>query len=151
MVSGGYTPFGSQFCSTDWVIKLAPIRYHVDLTDSNNPKLLRTQNGTDSVVMEQILGFKIGAAIWDSINMDFNGSNYYYRPEEYSITNGAGAATPVPYNFTLVRAVRASLIGRTTPNLSAQYTFRNSFDGGPYQVQGSAIVVNPRNLSMNDY
>jgi hypothetical protein len=50
----------------------------------------------------------------------------------------------------LIRSVRTSLIGRTTPNYSSQYTYRNTFDGGPYQVQGTAIVVNPRNMSMND-
>ena len=55
-----------------------------------------------------------------------------------------------PYNFNLVRAVRFSLIGRTTPNTDTVYTYRNTFDQGPYQVQGMAVVVNPRNLSMND-
>jgi hypothetical protein len=28
--------------------------------------------------------------------------------------------------------------------------FKNAFDNGHYQVQGIAVVVNPRNMSMND-
>jgi hypothetical protein len=42
-----------------------------------------------------------------------------------------------------------SLIGRTSPS-NADSEFRNSFDNGRYQVQGIAVVVNPRNMSMND-
>ena len=54
------------------------------------------------------------------------------------------------YNFSLVRSIRVSLIGRTTPDYRGTYKFRNTFDNGPYQVQGIAVVANPRNLSMND-
>src|SRR5262249_35357679 len=34
--------FGAQFCSSDWIIKLAPVTYAVDLSDTANPKLMRT-------------------------------------------------------------------------------------------------------------
>jgi len=49
-----------------------------------------------------------------------------------------------------VRSVRISLIGRTAPNYSKAYTFRNTFNSQPYQIQGMTVVVNPRNMSMND-
>jgi hypothetical protein len=55
-----------------------------------------------------------------------------------------------PYNYTRVRSVRVSLIGRTTPSTDPTYTFRNTFDGRPYQIQGASVVVNPRNVSMKD-
>ena len=76
----------------------------------------------------------------------FDTTQYNYRASTYTNLNSGDMA----YNFSLVRAVRISLIGRTAPNQNATYTFRNSFDGGSYQVQGIAIVVNPRNMSMND-
>lgn len=137
---------GDQFCGGDWILKLAPIVYQVDTSVTSNPKLTRTVNGNTDVVMENIVGFKIGAAIWNNLTDDFNTTSYNYDASSY--TNQT--ANDVAYNFTLVRSVRASLVGRTTPNPDPNYKFRNSFDGGPYQVQGTAVVVNPRNLSMND-
>jgi hypothetical protein len=47
-----------------------------------------------------------------------------------------------------IRSVRISLIGRTAPNPDG--SFQNSFDGGNYRVEAISVVVNPRNLSMND-
>jgi hypothetical protein len=41
------------------------------------------------------------------------------------------------------------MIGRTNPNPDPSYTFRNTFDGGPYQVLDSTVVINPRNMTMN--
>jgi hypothetical protein len=54
-------------------------------------------------------------------------------------------------DYTLVRAVRVTLIGRTTPSTDPSYTYRNPFDLGAYQIRGSSIVVNPRNLTMKDF
>ncbi len=148
--------FSNQYCGTDWIIKLSSVQYSVATNpDPNNPwELVRKQNGgAQTVVMDQIIGFKVGAAIWNSYNSDFNnvnGTNYYYSASQYAITNTAGTTVAEPSNFNLVRAVRVSLIGRTNPNTDTVYTYRNTFDQGPYQVQGMAIVVNPRNLSMND-
>jgi hypothetical protein len=140
--------FGTNYCSSDWIIKLSPIQYYVAAnSDPNNPwQLIRNQNGVTSVVMDQIIGFKLGAAIWDSdLTSGYNTPYYNYQASTYSI-----GATPAAWNFSLIRAVRVSIIARTAPNYSANYTFRNTFDGGPYQVQGTVIVVNPRNLSMSD-
>jgi hypothetical protein len=52
--------------------------------------------------------------------------------------------------------VRISLIGRTPPrlysnsNVNSAALFTNAFDGQPYKIQSLSIIVNPRNLSMND-
>lgn len=123
---------GVQFCPTDFVLKLAPITYYVDATDSGNPKLMRLQKGTANVVSEQVIGFKVGASVW-------NGSNdltYEFDASHYN------------HNWSSIRSVRISLIGRTAPNPDG--SFQNSFDGGNYRVEAISVVVNPRNLSMND-
>jgi prepilin-type N-terminal cleavage/methylation domain-containing protein len=125
--------------TTDWVIRLAPITYYVDTTNSNDPKLMRqVYGGTADVVMDQVVGFKVGAAL-----VNDSTDNYYYNASAANATNGG-------YNnqFTQIRSIRVSLMARTTPNGTSSY--RNQFDGGPYQVLGGSIVVNQRNLSMND-
>jgi prepilin-type N-terminal cleavage/methylation domain-containing protein len=160
------TKLTNTFCGQDWVIKLAPIQYYVcsgpgspsncanttsTSPDIQNPKLMRLQNGTASVVMDQVIGFKVGASIYNSSNGGTSTTLYQYDAANYSSDPTAGTPTPdKQYNFDAVRSVRASLIARTTPNYSATYAFRNTFDAGPYQVQGIAVIVNPRNMSMND-
>jgi prepilin-type N-terminal cleavage/methylation domain-containing protein len=122
---------GDQFCTGDWVLKLAPITYSVDASDNTNPKLIRTQGGARSVVSEQVIGFKVGASIWNGTT----DSTYSFDTSTYNS------------DFALVRAVRVSVIGRTTPDYNNK--FRNTFDNGPYRVEAVSVVVNPRNLSMN--
>jgi len=136
---------GEQFCGTDWILKLAPITYQVDLSTPSNPKLTRTQSGSTTTVMEQVIGFKVGAAIWNATS-GTDATSYNYQASSYTNVT----ANDMAYNFTLVRSVRVSLIGRTTPSTDPNYKFRNAFDNGAYQVQGTAIVVNPRDMSMND-
>jgi prepilin-type N-terminal cleavage/methylation domain-containing protein len=132
----------------DWVLKLAAVTYQVDASDSSNPKLVRSVGGVSQVLAEQIIGFKIGASIWN----DSNGyDEYYFDSAEYPDPDpDIGVTDPDPYNFTRVRSVRVSLIGRTTPSTDPTYTFRNTFDDGAYQIQAVSMVVNPRNLSMRD-
>jgi prepilin-type N-terminal cleavage/methylation domain-containing protein len=161
-----------QFCGNDYIIKLAPIQYFVcagpgssaSCTDNSStspdiqdPKLMRMQNGTAAMVMDQVVGMRVGAAIYNpDPAVTSSTAPYQYNSACYSTTPDPTLADPctntnqLPYNFTVVRSVRISLIARTTPNYSASYTFRNAFDGGPYQAQGIAVVVNPRNMSMND-
>lgn len=136
---------GVQYCGTDWMLKLAPITYQVDSSNPSDPKLTRTQSGTTAIVVEQVIGFKVGATVWNNASSTMS-AQYNYAASTY--TNNT--ANDQAYNFTLVRSVRISLIGRTNPNLGPASTLRNSFDQGPYQVSGIAVVVNPRNLSMND-
>jgi len=96
------------------------------------------------VVAEQVIGFKLGASIWN----DSNGTDqYYFDASAYPNADGTGTD---PYNYTLVRSIRVSLIGRTTPIVDPTYSFRNTFDNGAYQIQAVSVVVNPRNLSMKD-
>lgn len=100
---------------------------------------------TGSVVMDQIIGFKAGGTIWNSptgaVPADITSYNYDASTYTNSIANDTA------YNFSALLAVRVSLIGRTAPATTANYVYRNSFDGGPYQVQGTAVVVNPRNMN----
>lgn len=128
---------GVTFCNTDWVLKLAPIHYGVDVSNTSNPKLTRTQGGTTSVLAEQVIGFKVGAATWNSV-ADTDSISYSFDSSSYG------------YDYTLIRSVRISLIGRTPPVTDPSYKFRNTFDQGPYQIEGVSVVVNPRNLSMRD-
>jgi prepilin-type N-terminal cleavage/methylation domain-containing protein len=142
----------NQFCGGDWILKLAPISYWVDTaTDPANPRLMRTQTGVSNIVMEQIIGFKIGASIFNTtkdITVPQFSSDYNYNTNSYY--KDAAGDNLLANNFTVVRSVRMSIIARTAPNTSNAYKFRNGFDRGPYQVQGVAVVVNPRNMSMND-
>jgi prepilin-type N-terminal cleavage/methylation domain-containing protein len=155
---------GNQFCGNDWIIKLAPITYQVcsgpgspagcdqssTSPDIQDPKLVRKQSGNQYVVMEQVIGFRVGATLWngggasESSSADSVATSYNYLASTYTV-----GTTSSPWNFSLIRSVRASLIGRTAPS-NSDSEFRNAFDQGRYQVQGVAVVVNPRNMSMND-
>ena len=147
--NGGPCPtpnsFGNQFCGGDWILKVSPISYYVDSSNPNDPKLMRKQGGNPVVVMDQVIGFKVGATTWNSIT-DTMKTQYNYDASTYTVNSTNDSA----YMFSLVRAVRVSLIGRTKPSTDPSFTFRNPFDGGPYLVQGASVVVDPRNLSMND-
>lgn len=135
----------NQFCSGDFVLRLLPIQYSVSVANASDPQLVRTQGTTSNVVMDQVIGFKVGAAWWDNNTSTFA---YCYNTGPYC--DSANTVQGYNGNFTLVRAVRVSLIGRTTPSSDPTYTYRNLFDSGPYQIRGNSIIVNPRNLTMNN-
>lgn len=136
---------GTQFCTNDWILKLAPVTYQVDTSNAADPQLVRVQNGNSQEVMDQVIGFKVGATIWNA-PLNTVSTAYNYDASTYTNVNPGDEA----YNFTLVRSLRISLIGRTPPSTDPSYQFHNTFDQGPYQIQGAAVVVNPRNISMND-
>jgi hypothetical protein len=123
---------GVQFCTTDFALKLAPITYSVDASSNTNPKLIRTQNGTSNTIAEQIIGFKVGASIWNGTT----DTTYSFDANTYN------------HNWSSIRSVRVSLIGRTAATSSGN--FQNTFDQGNYKVEAISVVINPRNLSMND-
>lgn len=135
----------------DWILKLAPITYQVnssatDYAGNQNPTLTRTQGGVTSNVMEEVIGFKVGGSIWnDPASATTDVTSYNYDSSTYTLNPGTTGANA--FNFTLLRSIRISLIGRTAPSYTKNYVFRNTFDGGPYQVQGAAVVVNPRNMN----
>jgi prepilin-type N-terminal cleavage/methylation domain-containing protein len=147
------TTLTNSFCSgTDWVVKIAPITYQVDATTTpTNPTLTRTENGIVSPIASQIIGFKLGAStvVLNGLNIAGSSGAYCY--------NAASSTTPCYDNqFDQIRSIRISLIGRTPPqiytnsNVNSATLFTNSFDGQPYKIQALSIIVNPRNLSMND-
>jgi hypothetical protein len=146
---------GVSFCPTDWVLRLSPITYSVDTTTNPaDPQLDRCINsptctaaGSKTVLADQVIGFKVGAVYWNAANSDTcndlsalsdDTPKYYY------------SATSCNNKFTLIRSIQVSLIGRTNPtDATTADNYRNGFDGGPYQIEGVSIVVNPRNMSMN--
>jgi prepilin-type N-terminal cleavage/methylation domain-containing protein len=140
---------GTTFCPADWVMKLDPITYQVSTANAADPTLTRTHtvSGTVNVdnIAEQIIGFKVGASVWGLSDNGITTSTTLYNFYAQNTTT----ATQVGYNnnFSLVRSIRVSLIGRTTPNPTQ--VFQNTFDGGPYQVLGTDVVINPRNMTMN--
>ena len=148
--AGGPCPttnnFGYQFCGGDWILKLSPISYYVNTSNSNDPQLMRKQAGNTVAVMDQVIGFKVGAAIRNSITNTMN-TQYNYNASTYNVNNSSPPDSA--YLFSLVRSVRISLIARTQPSTDPSFTFRNPFDGGPYIVQGASVVANPRNLNLS--
>ena len=138
-----------SFATGDWVIRLDGIKYYVDTTNAANPKLMRWQRGVTAEVADQIVGFKLGAAIWNDLGSTTTGtdlSNYYYDSSQYSIDSNPGDDQ---YDFSLVRSLRLCLIGRTPPGERVT-EIQNPFDGGPYEIEAISTAVNPRNLSMKD-
>jgi prepilin-type N-terminal cleavage/methylation domain-containing protein len=149
----------NQFCSSDWIFKIAPIIYYVDTSNQSGPQLMRKQGSNQAVpIMDQVIGFKVGAAISNSINSNgtWGTSYYFYDASQYNVNNPVDPSTGIapnpdsPYLFPYIKSIRVSLIGRTQPSIDPSFTFRNAFDGGPYLVQGASVAVSPRNLSMND-
>jgi prepilin-type N-terminal cleavage/methylation domain-containing protein len=125
-----------KFCNDAWVLRVATTSYSVDASDPTNPKLIRSTPGRADVVAEQIIGFKVGAY------NDLTGSYSY-------VSSNQATDTPPGYNndWTQIRSVRISVIGRSNP--VGDPTFQNKFDQGNYYVESAAVVINPRNLSMN--
>jgi prepilin-type N-terminal cleavage/methylation domain-containing protein len=147
-----YAPAGEltdSYAQADWVVRLLPITYsvnasNVDSQNNSDPQLVRTQNNNSYPIMDQIIAFKVGAALWNNENTST--FQYNYNAANYS-TGTYPNLIPAPYQFNLIRSVRASIIGRTEPNPTNPY--RNSFDNGPYEIRGNSIIVDPRNLTMN--
>ena len=144
---------GTNYCVTDWVLKIIPTTYKVDTTNASDPKLLREQpsgvTANDVVLAEQVIGFKVGAILWNNCTSSCTSddeSTYNYDASTYS----SGGATQA-YNYSLVQSVQIALIGRTTPNFAPTYVFRNGFDKGPYQIESASLVINPRNITMNNH
>jgi prepilin-type N-terminal cleavage/methylation domain-containing protein len=132
---------GTSFCTADWVMKLEPTTYQIDAGTPSDPKLDRVHGGNTDIIAEQIIGFKVGATTWVT--------NGLTSTTTYNFNASAAAPNGYSNNFPLIRSVRVTLLGRTNPNPDPTYVFRNTFDGGPYQVQDATVVIDPRNLTMN--
>jgi prepilin-type N-terminal cleavage/methylation domain-containing protein len=144
------TSYGSlNSNATDWVLRILPIQYKVDLTDPTNPVLTRTVAGLSQTLSQktlatQIIGFKLGVSLHNNAN-DTDTTTYNFTASSYTDSGNAAA-----YNYTLARSLMVSLIGRTKPATDPTYVFRNTFDSGAYEIQGVSAVINPRNMSMTD-
>lgn len=150
----------SQFAPQDWVVRLKPIKYDVDVTtDADNPTLRRTElekgqtpDANGIALVNQVIGFKVGASLIDNTGSTPPGT-YNFDSSTFKMTPDPPSPAPPlsGYDYTMVRSVMVSLVGRTAPrapDVDTSYVFRNSFDGGPYQIQGVSVVINPRNMSM---
>lgn len=142
------------------------ITYAVQASATNpaDPQLVRCQGVTctaanSTVLTDQVIGFKVGAALWDNKAVGATEiANYFYNSANYcsdAVNNADCTQVPPPANdpndFTLIRAVRISMIGRTSPNSDPVARFTNGFDNGPYWVQQASVVVDLRNMSINDF
>jgi hypothetical protein len=144
----------SSFCSVDYVLGLAPITYSVSTATPSNPQLMRTQNGVSTVLAQQVIGFKVGAMLLN-VNTLCTGDPTMVTDSPlycYDSSNDKVAGSQYGYasQWNNIRSIQVSLIGRTNPDPGSTYIYRNSFDNGPYQIEGVNVVVNPRNMSMND-
>ena len=135
-----HTQLSSTFGTSDWVLRLQPITYSVDDSNPADPKLTRTAAGVSDVVAEQVIGFKVGASL--SNQADTIDGTYKYDASTFGASPG--------FDFSIIRSLRATVIGRTPPAASSASTVLNSYDNGPYKIQGLSVIVNPRNLSMGD-
>ena len=125
---------GTSFGTSDWVLRLLPITYSVNLTTPTNPALTRTVAGTTQTLAQttlatQVVGLKIGVSLFNNTT-DTDTTTYGFDASNYN--NGSAVA----YNYTLVRSVMVSLIGRTNANVNPTYVFRNTFDGGACEILG---------------
>lgn len=125
----------TAFDTTDWVLRTQRIVYSVSTTQTGcsaaAPCLIRQVNNQPAaVIANNIIGFKVGVML-------YGGATTYLYP--------AAGSTTDPWK---IRSLRISMLGTTTPNATS--SFRNSYDNGPYQIEGAAFIINPRNLSMHD-
>jgi len=170
---------GQGFDNGAYVVNLGSgadsITYAVMANPANtaDPQLARCIGASctstnSTAITDQVIGFKVGAALWDNAQVNPTDlANYYYDASKYcsdSIVASAGpppvyvdctAASPSPldpYDFTLVRSVRISMIARTAPRTDQTLRgFVNGFDQGPYLVQQASVAVDLRNLTIPDY
>jgi prepilin-type N-terminal cleavage/methylation domain-containing protein len=150
-ITGNGNPMISNgnYCSTDYLLELAPITYSVSTSIASNPELVRTQGGVATVLAQQVIGFKVGAMLWD-VNTTCTGDPTMATDSPTYCYDSSNDSTGYASQWTKIRSIQISLIGRTNPDGGASYTYRNGFDSGPYQIEGVNAVINPRNMSMND-
>ena len=133
---------GFVFCGpTAYALKLLPpITYSVDTTTNPaNPTLLKTVSGTPSVIAEQVVGFKIGA----SVRNNTGAVDFYYN--DAAKTPGEGCTSNCGYDadWSQIRSIRVTLTARSSSTPTAGNPAAN-------RVEAGSVVINPRNLSMND-
>jgi prepilin-type N-terminal cleavage/methylation domain-containing protein len=134
-------------------------------SNSTDPQLMRCSGAactaaTGQVVADQVIGFKIGAALFPantSTNTDI--ASYFFNSIKYcdsAISSTDCTPTPPPANdpsdFSLMQSVRISMIARTQPKTTQAFAqLKNGFDSGPYLIQQASMVVDLRNMSINNF
>ncbi|MGH9717462.1 MAG: PilW family protein [Candidatus Acidiferrales bacterium] len=136
--------------------------------DPTDPQLLRCTSvlalctaATGQELTDQVIGFKVGAALWDNQDQE-DIASYFYNAAAYcngSIPVSAPtdcSVSPPPANdandYALVRSIRISMIARTKPETDQTlYNFKNGFDDGPYLVQQASVAIDIRNMSIGDF
>jgi len=140
--------------------------------NADDPQLMRCMgapctSAAGQALTDQVVGFKVGAALWDQ-GASTDIASFFYDAQNYCSGFMLTATSPAayyncttasqysanndPYDFTLIRSIRISLIARTTPQQDLTLRgFKNGFDGGPYLVQQSSEVVDLRNMSNPDF
>jgi len=108
-----------------------------------------TRNGV--VLAPNIVAFKVGVWAINTASTEDQSSYLFNAPQlppssgcVPNATNNCGFQNDWP----LIRSIMVTVIGKTTPNPANR--FRNTFDGGAYQVQAATTILNPRNMSMRD-
>lgn len=146
------------------------VSYTVQLnpSDATDPQLVRCNTqlalctaAAGQVVADQVIGFKVGAALWDSADKEdiasyfYNAAGYCNGSIPYSAPTNCSATPPLAndvYDYSLIRSMRISMIARTKPQSDQTlYNFKNGFDAGPYLVQQASVAVDLRNMSNNDF
>lgn len=163
---------GAGFTNGAYIIDLGNGGTQVTYTVQANPanatdaQLVRCPGaacalGGAQVLADQVIGFKIGAGLTNNEQVADDIASFFYDASQYC--NGAindngctvlppPAANIDPYDYSLIRSLRVSMIARTAPNSDLSLRgFANGFDGGPYMVQQASVVVDLRNMSMNDF
>ena len=133
--------------------------------DPTNTQLLRCVGtsctaANSQILTDQVIGFKAGAILWDNAKANAtDDANFFYDASAYCTDAIPGADCSLspppandPYDFSLIRAVRLSIVARTTPNadVSALNKLKNGFDGGPYLVQQGSVSVDLRSITNSD-
>jgi len=103
---------GTEFCDDDWILKLSPVSYSVDTSVPDNPKLIRAQGGASGVVAEQIIGFKLGASIWNNSS----GTDAWPSTEK-ACTRLSGTATPLAFRPSAISVAQNGGMRSTTSAL----------------------------------
>ena len=122
----------NDFDSNSWALRLIPVVYTVDASNTSDPKLMRITPTSADVIAEQVIGFKVGTS---SINN--SDATYVYDATQ----------PPLCGDYPQIRSVRVTIIARA---LQQNDRTINTFDMGPYKVESLSVIVSPRNLSMKD-
>lgn len=131
MPVGSTDQLSSSLCN-GWVIPLKTTTYSVD---GSNQLYRQVAGGGQDVIADQVIGFKVGVSQFTQTASGGQSGQYFYDNTYFS---------------RYIRSVRVSVIGRTPPGRWSGTNFANTFDGGNYKIEALSLVINPRNLSMND-